>query len=85
MNSMTILDFIDTESLVNEMFSRIDEYDCETLLQYICKSNGISEEDVKFMFDNGIYLSNETIIKGVRELFGEEFYFNLIQSVVRLN
>ena len=82
---MTILDFIDTELLINEMYSRIDEYDCITLSKYICKCNDISPEDVNFMAENKIYLSDETIIQGARELFGEEFYLNSIQSIARLN
>ena len=84
-NSMIIPNFIDTELLVNEMYSRIDEYDCITLSKYICKCNDISSEDVTFMFDNGFCLSNETIVKGARELFGEDFYFECVQSIARLN
>ena len=82
---MNILDFIDTESLVNEMYSRIEEEDCVTLSKYICKCNDISPEDVSFMYDNGICLSNETIIKGARELFGEEFYLKCIHTLAKMN
>lgn len=82
---MTILDCINGDVLVNEMYYRIDEYDFVTLVKYICKCNNISSEEIMFMYDNGIYLSYETIIKGVRELFGEDFYIKCVNSLARLN
>lgn len=82
---MTILDCINGDSLVNEMYCRIGDYDCLTLIKYICQCNNISSDEIMFMYNNGISLSHETIIKGVRELFGEDFYIKCVNSIARLN
>ena len=82
---MTILDLINTESLVNAIYSRLNQYDCIALSKYICESKNITPEQVCFMSENDIYLSNEDIIQGARELFGECFYINIINSCANMN
>lgn len=80
-----LTEIFDPELIVDTIYSKIDESDCATLSKYICKKEGIGPEQVTFMYENGIVISNETIIKGAIEFFGPDFMKGVVYDLVRMN
>ena len=80
-----ILEYLNDELIVSNIYDNIQYDQCVLLSKYICEKKGITPKQVSFMFNNGICLSNSDIIQGARELFGEEFYLNSIINIARLN
>lgn len=68
--------------IVDELYSAIDMHTCAGLSKYICEKEGINDETVQFMYDNGIVITDDTIIKYASEFFDTEFQDKFCNNIV---